>query len=239
MMGKAAFGRGAGFLCLKRRRNSISTSIASRPRVTIPDVCGAAQPSIYVNDFNIIGRTYRVMALVTDGCIGSERQRHACRSASRRSVTSGPSRVPRYLYPAAEFDGSADIRRGQQSKSCEACGRVPPGFSYEWTDLLPANSRRQHSGVCIRAGRRIRVPGARGSVWPDAAARRHPDCSDESSITGVILRGMDNNILTQVGFIVLIGLAAKNAILIVEFAEQLEARPTARGCEAASSCAPS
>jgi multidrug efflux pump subunit AcrB len=105
---------------------------------------------------------------------------------------------------------------------------LPPGFAYEWTTLAFQQ---------IRAGNTAIFAFALGVVFvflvlaaqfesltlPFAVILIVPMCL-VASIIGVVLRAQDNNILTQVGFIVLIGLAAKNAILIVEFAKQLEDR---------------
>jgi multidrug efflux pump subunit AcrB len=146
---------------------------------------------------------------------------------------SGPYRVPRYnLYPAAELDGAPapGYSQGQAIDIMEklAAETLPAGFSYEWTTLAFQQ---------IRAGNTAIFAFALGVVFvflvlaaqfesitlPFAVILIVPMCL-VASIIGVELRGQDNNILTQVGFIVLIGLAAKNAILIVEFAKQLEDR---------------
>lgn len=145
---------------------------------------------------------------------------------------SAPDRVPRYnLFPTAEIIGSsvASVSSGTTLDLVEniAAKVLPEGFSTEWTELsypAAARGRRDHhlSPECS-----VRLPRACVAVrsWslPFAVILIVP-MSLLSAMGGVMWVGHDNNVLTQVGLIVLVGLAAKNAILIVEFARHLEAQ---------------
>jgi len=213
--------------------------------VNVQDVFNALQVYIgssYVNDFNLFGRTFRVMAQARD----EDRQHIAdvlkirVRNSNGDTVPlgsfttvddiAGPYRVPRYnLYPAAEIDGAAapGYSQGQAIAIMEKLAdSLPEGFATEWTTLAFQQLRAGNTamfafGLAVVFVFLVLSAQYESLTLPLAVIMIVPMCL-VAAITGVILRGLDNNILTQVGFVVLIGLAAKNAILIVEFARQLE-----------------
>ncbi len=199
--------------------------------------------SAYVNDFNMFGRTFRVTAQADSSFrVDPENvARIRVRNEAGQMVplgnlvtfrrVSGPDRVPRYnLYPTVEVNGATqpDVSTGQAIEMLTELAKteLPDGITYEWTDLSYQETKAGSTGYYIFALSVVFVflaLAAQFESWslPLAIILIVPMCL-LSALFGVALHGQDINILTQIGFIVLIGLAAKNAILIVEFARQLE-----------------
>jgi hydrophobe/amphiphile efflux-1 (HAE1) family protein len=199
--------------------------------------------SRYINDFNMNGRTYRVTAQAEPSARAdaSDVANMKVRSntgamvpigsiATLRNDT-GPVRIVRYnLFPASELQGQAlpGVSSGQSLKVMEdlAAKVLPEGFGFEWTELALQEKLAGNSGIFIFAAAVVFVFLVLAALYesltlPMAVILIVPMCV-LAAILGVNLRGQDNNILTQIGFIVLIALAAKNAILIVAFAKQAE-----------------
>jgi multidrug efflux pump len=212
--------------------------------VAVTDVFEALQVylgSLYVNDFNFLGRTYQVTAQADAAfrATAEDVRQLKTRNRSGQMVPlgsllyiediTGPARVNRYnLYPSAEINGAAapGVSSNDATMLMEqiAAKTLPPGMSFEWTELayqekLAGNTALFIFPLCVLFV--FLVHSAEYESWslPTAIIMIVPMCL-LFAIGGVWLRGMDNNIFTQIGFVVLAGLSAKNAVLIVEFAKQ-------------------
>ena len=197
--------------------------------------------SQYVNDFNLLGRTYQVIAQA-DGRFRREEQDLAAlrtRNSAGEMVPIGtvarlehrtiPYRVPRYnLYPAAEVQGVAapGIATGTALARMEALAQqiLPPGIAYEWTEIAFQQEQKGTPTLLVFGAAALfvfLVLAAKYESWklPLAVVLIVPMCL-LAAVTGLGFRGLPIDILAQIGFVVLVGLAAKNAILIVEFAHQ-------------------
>jgi hydrophobe/amphiphile efflux-1 (HAE1) family protein len=219
---------------------------AQKLSVPIQNVTDAIETyfgSTYVNDFNILGRTYHVTAQA-DLPFRKERadlSRLRTRNAAGDMVMlgsvvdfrdiSGPDRVARYnLYTASELQGEA-LPGTSSATAIEIMKKLadetlPSGFSYDWTDLSYQQVNGGNTGlyvfpICVLFV--YLVLAAQYGSWtlPFAVILIVPMCLLAATL-GVRIMSQDVNILTQIGFVVLIGLAAKNAILIVEFARDIE-----------------
>ncbi len=199
--------------------------------------------STFVNDFNILGRTYRVTAQADNPYRLTLRDvaNLKTRSATGQMVpigsvatfadTTGAYRVPRYnLYPAAEIQ--MQLKRGYSTGEAIseveklAATKLPSGFGFEWTEIalqqkISGNTALVSFGLAVVFVFLLLAALYESWLLPLAVILIVPMCILAAMI-GVNFRGLDRNILVEIGLVVLVGLAAKNAILIVEFAKQAE-----------------
>jgi HAE1 family hydrophobic/amphiphilic exporter-1 len=199
--------------------------------------------STFINDFNFLNRTFRVTAQA----MGEFRQDPASianfktrndlgemvpiGAVAKIKDVSGAYRVARYnLFPAAEVQGNVapGTSTGTALATMEKLANqsLTEGFGYEWTELAYQQKLAGNTGLFVFGAAVLfvfLVLAAQYESWslPLSVILIVPMCL-LAAVTGLLLRGLDVNVLSQVGFVVLVGLAAKNAILIVEFAKQAE-----------------
>jgi multidrug efflux pump len=226
----------------------IDRTKAKAENVKVTNVFDALQiylGSLYVNDFNYLGRTYKVMAQADSAfrATPEDVKQFKTRNAAGQMVplgtlinvqdSVGPDRINRYnAYLSAEINGGAipGVSTGQALEIMEgiAAEKLPQGYTYEWTELAfqeraAGNTALFIFPVCVLLVWLVHSAEYESFALSTAIILIVPMCL-LSGIAGVMLRGMDNNIFTQIGFLVLAGLSAKNAVLIVEFAKQEEER---------------
>ncbi len=207
------------------------------------DTLSVYMGSVFVNDFNILGRTYQVMAQADNPFRLSLRDVSNLKtrnddgdmvpigSVATFQDATGAYRVPRYnLYPAAEVQ--VQLARGYSTGTAIATMEaiadkvLPQGFSFEWTEIalqekLAGNTAIFAFGLSVVFVFLLLAALYESWLLPLAVILIVPMCI-LAAMVGVNIRGLDRNVLVEIGLIVLVGLAAKNAILIVEFAKQGE-----------------
>jgi gold/copper resistance efflux pump len=219
---------------------------AKSHQLALGDVFQALQANLgsyYVNDLTLFGRSYRVY-VQSDAAFRTDesalRLLHTRNAAGQlvplstvitADYTTGPDRVIRYnAFPSADINGNAapGVSSGQAIALMEQLARenLPPGFTFEWTDLtyqqkLAGSSAAWVFVLCVLFAYLILAAQYNSWTLPLAVVLIVP-LTLLSALVGVWLTGGDNNLFTQIALVVLVGLASKNAILIVEFAWERE-----------------
>jgi hydrophobe/amphiphile efflux-1 (HAE1) family protein len=215
------------------------------PLQSVFDTMQAYLGSTYVNDFNEFGRTWQVM-VQADGMYRAKAQdirNLEVKNADNEMVPLGtfvnvdskvaPLRIDRYnMFPAIRVmgEGAPNVSSGQALNKMEnlASEVLPAGTSYEWTGI--AYQEKKTSGQIIMVFTMailivVMILAAQYESWIDPiAVVMVVPLAVLGAIIGLTIRGMDNNLYTQVGLVLLVGLSAKNAILVVEFAREQQAQ---------------
>jgi multidrug efflux pump len=237
---------------------AVDRTKAKQEKVAVTDIFQALQVylgSFYINDFNYLGRTFKVVAQAD-----APFRAHAADVAQLKTRNAAGAMVPlgtvmelkdindadrinRYnLYPSAEINGAGKpgISSGQAIEIMANLAKkdLPAGYTYEWTELAfqeetAGNTAFYIFPLCVLFVFLTHSAEYESFALSSAIIMIVPMCL-LCGIAGVFFRGMDDNIFTQIGFVVLAGMSVKNAVLIVEFAkQQQEHNPRMRAGEAA------
>ena len=213
--------------------------------------------SLYVNDFNRFGRTYKVVVQADEDFRRTKEDisKLKVRNAAGQMIpisslveikdSYGPDRVMHYnSYPTAEISASPapGYSSGQAEDAMAAILKetLPRGMTYEWTELkyqqiLAGNTAVYIYPLCLLLVFLVLAAQYESLRLPAVIILIVPTCL-LSAMLGVMFKGGDNNIFTQIGLIVLVGLACKNAILIVEFAREKQEQGMSAADAALEAC---